>query len=136
MVILISFLETNKYPPSLLFCLVTLGIMFLLLAFSGRLNDRFKNIFSVYGKVPLFYFIIHFYLIHLITLLVLSLQGFHFSQFEFATATFGRPKDIESGLPLWAIYLIWLAVVIVLYKPCYWYGHYKATHKNWWLKYI
>jgi len=131
-----SFMNISKYPPSLLFCLVTLGIMFLLLAFSGLLNDRIKNILSVYGKVPLFYFIIHFYLIHFVTLLVLSLQGFHFSQFEFATGTFGRPKDIESGLPLWAIYLIWLAVVIVLYKPCYWYGHYKATHKNWWLKYI
>ena len=131
-----SFMNISKYPPSLLFCLVTLGIMFLLLAFSGRLSDRFKKILSVYGKVPLFYFIIHFYLIHLITLMILRIQGFHFSQFEFAAGTFGRPKGIESGLPLWAIYLIWLAVVIVLYKPCHWYGQYKATHKKWWLKYI
>ena len=110
--------------------------MFLLLAFSGRLSDGLKNILSVYGKVPFFYFIIHFYLIHLITLIILRVQGIHFSQFEFAPGTFGRPKGIESGLPLWAIYLIWLAVVIVLYKPCQWYGQYKATHKNWWLKYI
>lgn len=131
-----SFMNISKYPPSLLFCLVTLGIMFLLLAFSGRLSDGLKNILSVYGKVPFFYFIIHFYLIHLITLIILRVQGIHFSQFEFAAGTFGRPKGIESGLPLWAIYLIWLAVVIVLYKPCQWYGQYKATHKNWWLKYI
>ncbi|REG91131.1 DUF1624 domain-containing protein [Flavobacterium aquicola] len=131
-----SFMNISKYPPSLVFCLVTLGIMFLLLAFSERLSDKFKNILSVYGKVPLFYFIIHFYLIHLITLLVLSLQVFHFSQFEFASGTFGRPKGIESGLPLWAVYIIWLAVVTVLYKPCQWYGQYKETHKNWWLKYI
>lgn len=131
-----SFMNISKYPPSLLFCLVTLGIMFLLLAFSERLSAGFKSILSVYGKVPLFYFIVHFYLIHFITLLILRIQGISFSQFEFATGTFGRPKGIESGLPLWGVYLIWLAVVVILYKPCLWYGRYKATHKNKWLKYI
>lgn len=132
----LSFMNVSKYPPSLVFCLVTLGIMFLFLAFSERLNSTLKNILSVYGKVPLFYFIVHFYLIHIITLVVLWCQGFHFSQFEFASGTFGRPKDVESGLALWGVYLIWIVVVAVLYKPCQWYGQYKATHKNWWLKYI
>jgi uncharacterized membrane protein len=132
----LSFINVSKYPPSLVFCLVTLGIMFLLLAFSKRLGNTFRNILSVYGKVPLFYFIVHFYLIHLITLTVLFIQGFDWSQFEFATGTFGRPKGIESGLQLWAIYLIWIAVISVLYKPCLWFGRYKTTHKNWWLKYI
>jgi uncharacterized membrane protein len=132
----LSFLNITKYPPSLVFCLVTLGIMFLLLAFAEHFNKHIKKITMVYGKVPLFYFVVHFYLIHLITLSVLFMQGFHWSQFEFATGTFGRPKGIESGLPLWAIYVIWIAVVVALYKPCVWYGQYKATHKNWWLKYL
>ena len=132
----LSFMNVSKYPPSLVFCLVTIGILFLLLAFSERLSSTLKNILTVYGKVPLFYFIVHFYLIHVITLVVLWCQGIHFAQFEFATGTFGRPKDIASGLPLWGVYVVWIAVVIALYKPCQWYGQYKATHKNWWLAYL
>jgi len=132
----LSFVNVTKYPPSLVFCLITLGIMFLLLAFADRFNDGFKKIAVVYGKVPLFYFVLHLYLIHLITLLMLFLQGIHWSQMEFATGTFGRPKGTASGLPLWAIYLIWVVVVMALYKPCIWFGNYKAKHKYWWLRYI
>jgi uncharacterized membrane protein len=132
----LSFMNVSKYPPSLVFCLVTLGIMFLLLSFSEQFGDRFKNIVSVYGKVPLFYFIVHFYIIHIILLAVLFIQGFSWSQLEFTSNTFGRPKGVESGLPLWTIYLIWIGVVIILYKPCRWFGQYKATHKYWWLRYL
>ncbi|MWB95415.1 DUF1624 domain-containing protein [Flavobacterium sp. GA093] len=132
----LSFMNVTKYPPSLLFCLVTLGILFLLLAFAEQFNETIKKVTAVYGKVPLFYFVIHFYLIHTITLLVLFVQGFSWSQLEFASGTFGRSKDIESGLPLWAIYVIWIAVVAVLYKPCVWFGNYKTHNKQWWLRYI
>jgi hypothetical protein len=57
---------------------------------------------------------------------------------DFASGTFGRPKGVQSGIPLWAVYLIWISVVIALYKPCLWYGKYKAANKNkhWWLRYI
>lgn len=132
----LSFMNVTKYPPSLVFCLVTLGIMFLLLVISERFSSKINGILSVYGKVPMFYFIVHFYLIHLITLAVLLLQGISVSQLEFASGTFGRPKDIESGLSLWAVYLIWIGVVILLYKPCFWYGRYKSESKNRWLRYI
>ena len=132
----LSFMNVTKYPPSLLFCLVTLGIMILLLAFADEFNNSIKKVTAVYGKVPLFYFIIHFYLIHTITLIILFAQGFHWSQFEFATGTFGRPKNMESGLPLWAIYLIWITVVAILYTPCIWYGAYKAKKSHWFLRYI
>jgi len=133
---LLSFMNVTKYPPSLVFCLVTLGIMFLVLSFSDGKNGTITNIVSVYGKVPLFYFLVHLLLIHLTLLAILYLQGFHWSQFEFASGTFGRPKGVESGFPLWGIYLLWIAVVVVLYQPCVWYGRYKSTHKNWWLKYL
>jgi uncharacterized membrane protein len=132
----LSFLNITKYPPSLLFCLITLGIMFLILAFSEKAKSKVGNIISVYGKVPMFYFLIHFFVIHLLLLAILFLQGFHWSQLDFASGTFGRPKSMESGLPLWAVYLIWAGVVMILYQPCKWYGKYKATHKQWWLKYL
>lgn len=132
----LSFMNLTKYPPSLLFCLATLGIMFLLLAFAEQFHSKIKKVTLVYGKVPLFYFVVHFYVIHILTLLMLFAQGFNWSQFEFAAGTFGRPKNAESGVSLWAIYLIWIFVVALLYKPSQWFGKYKAENKHWWLKYI
>nr|WP_294782328.1 heparan-alpha-glucosaminide N-acetyltransferase domain-containing protein [uncultured Flavobacterium sp.] len=113
----LSFMNVTKYPPSLLFCVATLGIMFILLAFAEQFSNGIKKVTLVYGKVPLFYFVVHFYVIHILTLLMLFAQGFTWSQFEFATGTFGRPKGLESGLHLWTIYLIWISVVAFLYKP-------------------
>ncbi len=132
----LAFMNVSKYPPSLVFCLATLGIMFLLLAFAEHLPTLFKEIATVYGKVPFFYFILHFYVIHVLTLIVLLVQGINPSQFEFVTGTFGRPAGMESGLPLRIIYVIWIVVVIALYKPCLWFGKYKASHSHRWLKYI
>jgi len=132
----LSFMNVTKYPPSLLFCLVTLGILSLLLAFAEQFQNGIKKVALVYGKVPLFYFVIHFYVIHIITLFMLILQGFNWSQLEFASGTFGRPKGVESGLPLWSIYFIWIFVVMILYKPCLWFGKYKEENQHWWLKYI
>jgi uncharacterized membrane protein len=106
----LSFMNVTKYPPSLVFCLVTLGIMFLILAFSEGVKGRLIDVVSVYGKVPLFYFLVHFFLIHFILLLVLFSQGFHWAQFDFASGSFGRPKGVESGLSLQTVYLIWFAV--------------------------
>ncbi|MEN2413065.1 DUF1624 domain-containing protein [Flavobacterium mesophilum] len=131
----LSFMNVTKYPPSLLFCLVTLGILFLILAFAEQFHNTIKKVTLVYGKVPLFYFIVHFYVIHTLTLIMLLMQGFDWSQFEFASGTFGRPKNMESGLPLWAIYFIWIFVVALLYKPSKWFGKYKLENKYWWLKY-
>ncbi len=133
---IMSFLNITKYPPSLLFCLATLGIMFFIIAYSENNNSKIKEIISVYGKVPLFYFIVHFYVVHLMTVFILFLQGFHWKQMEFSTGTFGRPKGMESGLPLWEIYIIWMAVVVLLYQPCVWYGKHKFNKKYWWLSYL
>ncbi|HTF29698.1 MAG TPA: heparan-alpha-glucosaminide N-acetyltransferase domain-containing protein [Flavitalea sp.] len=132
----LSFINVTKYPPSLLFCLVTLGIMFLMLAFTTNAKGSLVNIVSVYGKVPLFYFLLHFLVIHVIMIVVMLLQGFQWHQLDFASGSFGRPKGKESGLSLTAVYLIWIGVVFVLYKPCLWLGKYKAEHKQWWLKYL
>ena len=132
----LSFMNITKYPPSLLFCLITLGIMFLILEFAEHIKNKLTNVVTVYGKVPFFYFLVHFYIIHFTMIAVMFLQGFHWSDLSFASGTYGRPKEAISGLELWAIYLIWIAVVLILYKPCAWYGKYKATHKQWWLRYI
>ncbi|MGI8582660.1 MAG: DUF1624 domain-containing protein, partial [Chitinophagaceae bacterium] len=132
----LSFMNITKYPPSLLFCLITLALMFLMLSIAERANSSVTQIFIVYGNVPLFYFLIHFFLIHLTMIVLMLLQGFNWSQLDFASGNLGRPKGVQSGVGLTLIYLIWIAIVIALYKPCQWYGEYKAGSKQWWLKYL
>jgi uncharacterized membrane protein len=132
----LSFMNVSKYPPSLLFSLATLGIMFFMLWWGEYARNRFSNLAKTYGTVPLFYFIVHFYLIHLILIAILLLQGFHWGDFNFASGNFGRPKGSTSGLPLWAVYLIWVGVVAAMYKPCIWFSRYKATHRQWWVRYL
>ena len=129
-------MNVTKYPPSLLFCLITLGIMFLMLSFAEKSKGRVIDVVSVYGKVPLFYFLAHLYLIHITLIALMFIQGFHWSQLNFASGNFGRPKGVESGVSLWVIYIIWMVVVLMLYKPCQWFSRYKAEHKQWWLRYI
>jgi uncharacterized membrane protein len=133
---MLSFINITKYPPSLIFCLLTLGVMFLILAMAEKMENRFTNFVSVYGKAPMFFYLIHWYIIHPLLIIILFIQGFSWAEMDFASGNFGRPKGVESGLSLWAIYLVWITVVGTLYFACRAYGKYKASHKNWWLKYI
>ncbi len=109
--------------------------MFLVLATVRGLRQQWADMVSVYGKVPLFYFVVHWFVIHPVMFLVVFLQGFNVSDMVFGT-NFGRPKA-NSGLGLWAVYVVWIGVVIMLFPLCKWYGKYKATHPaKWWLRYL
>lgn len=132
----LSFINITKYPPSLIFCLLTLGGMFLILAMSEQIENRFTNFVSIYGKTPMFFYLIHWYIVHPLLIVILFIQGFSWAEMDFASGNFGRPKGVESGLNLSAVYLVWITVVSALYFACRAYGKYKASHKNWWLKYI
>ena len=132
---MLSFINVSKYPPSLLFISLMLAFMFILLAVVERLGQRIRAVLIVYGKVPLFYFIIHWYILHPLLLIVLLIQGFSIDQFEFGS-NFGRPKA-TSGLTLGEVYLVWISVVVLLYPICRWYGQYKSSHPGKkWLHYL
>jgi uncharacterized membrane protein len=132
---LLSFLNITKYPPSLLFTLLTLGVMFLVLAFAGKLQNLFSRVIIIYGRVPLLYYLLHFYLIHILMFGMVFAQGYGWSDLVFGF-NFGRPKE-GSGVSLMAIYAIWLGVVAMLYPTCRWYAKYKAEHRdNEWLRYL
>lgn len=131
----LSFINLTKYPPSLDFCLLFLGILCLLLAALQHVRNRWTDILCVYGKVPLFYFVVHWYVIHPLVFVMVWWQGFSSSDMVFGT-NFGRPQS-GSGLPLWAVYLIWLGVVVALYPLCKWYGRYKERNRDRsWLRYF
>ncbi|MGZ3937484.1 MAG: DUF1624 domain-containing protein [Flavisolibacter sp.] len=132
---ILSFINVTKYPPSLLFCLITLGVMFLLLSVLEGLHNRLSRIAAVYGKVPLFYFLVHWYIIHPLMFLIIFLQGYKFRDLVFGL-NLGRPKGI-SGVNLFYIYLIWVLVVVLLYPICKRYGEYKEAHREkQWLRYL
>src|SRR6185312_10665917 len=141
----LSFFNVTKYPPSLLFSLVMLGILLLILAIAtgrpataGQPEARespLSRVLLVYGRVPFFYFVLHLYLLHALMLLVAGWQGHPWSEFDFSPFKFGRPPGV--GLSLGAVYAIWAAVVIALYPLCRWYGRYKAAHREkTWLRYL
>jgi uncharacterized membrane protein len=134
---LMSFLNCTKYPVSLLYTLMTLGPILLLLMFLDNKKFNPANPFVVFGRVPLFYFILHFYIIHVASLLFFMQKtnrsldeiDFHFSKgFGGITA--------EGGYSLAITYVAWIILVILLYPICLWYNRYKSTHDYKWLSYL
>lgn len=122
----LSFINCTKYPPSLLFLLMTLGPAFLLLPLIKNLDGKAANILLVYGKVPLFFYLVHIYVIH-----ALAIIASHFIHNDITAGHFSHP-----GFSLPAVYAFWLAVIIILYLPCRWFMRIKMTHKKWWLSYL
>jgi len=133
----LSFLNVSKRPPSMDFILLTVGMIFILLSVLERANSGLLKPFHVFGRVPLFYFLLHFLIIHASSLvLFMYTTGKSFSEIDFHfSKSFGGITP-EGGVSLIGVYIAWICIVIVLYPICYWYDRYKTTHKNWWLNYL
>lgn len=132
-----SFLNTTKYPVSLLYTLMTLGPVLMILSWMERTDTSILKPFLVFGRVPLFYYVVHFYIIHAIALvLFMQKSGLSFSELDFHfNKSFGG-ITADAGYSLFWAYVGWLSVVILLYPPCKWYNRYKSTHSHWWLGYL
>ena len=136
----INFLNTEKYPPSLQFTLMTLGPILLWLGLSRiDSSDRQPKLISsaliLFGRVPLFYYLCHLYLIHLLALVVTSFAGQPNDWIGFgADPSATRPDGYGFGLA--AIYLAWFAATLILYFLCRFYERYKRTHSYAWLRYL
>ena len=127
-----SFLATTKYPPSLLYILMTLGPAAIACAFVERLHGPIRNALVTLGRAPLAFYIAHLYLIHAAALLLGIAQGFAAEQFLTHYRYF--PKGFGVGLP--GVYLIWIAIVVILYPLCRWVAAAKARRRDWWLSYV
>jgi uncharacterized membrane protein len=134
---LFSFINTQKYPPSLLYTCMTIGPALILLGALGDATNKFIRFVTVYGRVPLFYYILHFYLLHLISAIMFIARGHTFAEgakgIEQVPFKFQVPGE---GYGLSVVYLVWLCVVLALYPLCRWYSNYKLVHKRWWVSYI
>jgi uncharacterized membrane protein len=132
---ILDFIKTTKYPPSLLFILMTIGPALIFLSLAENIHDRFSRKIIVFGKVPFFYYVLHIFLIHSIAWMAFFATGHSWNELDFTHFRDGS-LPYGSGHPLWFVYIAWVAVIIILYFPCRWYSRYKATHKHWWLSYI
>ncbi|KQR67257.1 DUF1624 domain-containing protein [Pedobacter sp. Leaf176] len=130
---LLSFLNVSKYPPSLAYTSLTLGFALLFLAIAKNAKNKLSTILSVYGRVPFFYYVIHFYLLHIILIALFFLEGNTTKEIIQIPFLF---RPVKFGYDLWLVYGIWISVIASLYYPCKWFNKYKATHNNWWLSYL
>lgn len=125
----LSFINTEKYPPSFLFSAMTLGPALLLLLAVENIRGAFARCFVAIGRVPLFYYVLHLYLAHVLALIMFLLTGGYWSQINHDENPFsGMPPN--AGYPLPWVYVAWIAVVLLLYPLCIWYG--KIKQKSSW----
>jgi uncharacterized membrane protein len=137
----LSFLNCTKYPASLDFLLMTLGPAMLTLAYFDRRPLKASNPLVVFGRVPLFYFVLHFCAIH--TLAVL-LAWFRYGRSAWAfmfhpLPSMGGPRQLfppNFGYGLREVYVVWVIIVVALYPLCKWFARIKATRRGWWFGYL
>lgn len=133
----LSFLNVTKYPPSLSYILVTLGPAMLFLAAAEKFRGKLSQYLVGLGRVPMFYYILHLYLIHIVALVAALATGYSFADMTFTTWVTDSPNLKGYGFSLGVVYVVWAGVVLSLYPLCLWYDRYKMSHREkWWLSYL
>ena len=133
----IAFLNPAKYPPSLLYLLMTLGGSLLFLANSEKLKGAVVSFFSTFGRVPFFFYIIHIYFIHLGAMLMAQLSGYGWHSMVLPFWVGEIPELKGYGCRLSLVYLIWIGIIALTYPLCKKFDAYKMNHKEkWWLSYL
>ncbi|PYO74904.1 MAG: hypothetical protein DMD64_02150 [Gemmatimonadetes bacterium] len=134
---LLSFLNTTKYPASLLFLLMTLGPTIALIPLLDRARGRVAQWITTFGRVPFFYYVLHIPLIHALALVVSAIRLGAVSPWLFTNHPMANPPAPE-GYPwsLGLLYLVWAIAIVLLYFPSRWYAELKARRSDWWLKYL
>jgi uncharacterized membrane protein len=120
----LSFLDCEKYPPSLLYLMMTLGPALMLLAWFDEARGPLASLFATFGRVPFFYYVIHIYLIHALAVATA------FAMTGVVTTT------PEINFSLGSLYLIWLIVLMLLYPICRWFAEVKENRSGWWWAYL
>jgi uncharacterized membrane protein len=137
----LSFLNCTEYPASLDFLLMTLGPALLALAYLDRHPPKITNPVVIFGRVPMFYFVLHFYFIHgLAALFVWVKYGNRAFSFIFnPPPSMGTARQLfppDFAYSLWVAYAVWIIVVVCLYPLCRWYANVKARRRSVWLSYL
>lgn len=135
---LFSFVKVHKYPPSLLYMCLTIGPALLALALLEQCRNRFTDVMKIYGRVAMFYYLMHLYLIHIVCMALFFIRGHQMSEAYDPSGPFSFYFLVHGeGFGLPGVYLVWLLIVVALYPLCRWYDRYKTAHREyWWLSYL
>lgn len=127
-----DFMNVSKYPASLLYILVTLGIMAIVCGHADKVKGKVKDVLVMFGRVPFAFYVAHIYLIHVLAMLLGMAQGHSFDDvFKFF------PFYPEGyGIDLVGVYAGWIVVIALLYPFCKWVADVKRRRKDWWLSYL
>jgi uncharacterized membrane protein len=125
-----AFMNVNKYPPSLLYALITLGPAMLFLSIAENFQGRVSSVITALGRVPLFFYILHVYLIHLLAVVAAVLTGYDFSDMIFNTWVTDSPELKGYGFSLPVVYMVWVLIMAILFPLCVRYDRYKQAHKS------
>ncbi|HEY1272732.1 MAG TPA: hypothetical protein VGF08_12130, partial [Terriglobales bacterium] len=135
----LSFLNANKYPPSLIFLLMTLGPALLIMVWLEKTQLSNHNPLVVFGRVPFFFFLVHLAVIHSVAILLALLRYGPAPFLLKPPPSMGSPAQLFPpgyGYSLWVVYLVWIAVVAALYPMCRWFAAVKQRRRDWWLSYL
>jgi len=133
----LRYIATTKYPASLQFLLMTLGPTILLMPLFDRARGKIGEFVATFGRVPMFYYLLHIPLIHFAAVLVSLAREGNIDPWLFANHPMMSPPPPDGYVwSLALLYLVWAIVIGTLYWPCRWYAHRKATNRAGWMKYI
>ncbi|HEX6107741.1 MAG TPA: heparan-alpha-glucosaminide N-acetyltransferase domain-containing protein [Gemmatimonadales bacterium] len=127
-----SFLNLTKYPPSLLYLLMTLGPALVVLTLLRRVRGPLAGVLVTFGRVPFLFYVVHLYVVHAVAVAIGVIQGY--APGDMLHLFLELPDGYGVGLPV--IYAAWLAVVAALYPLCHRYAALKARSRAWWLSYL
>lgn len=130
----LSVLNCEKYPPSLCYLLMTLGPALVLLSWFERGTPALLKPILVYGRVPMFYYLLHIPLIHAVAVIVERLRLGHAEWLFIGSEPVKPPPEAGFGLPV--VYLVWIAIVVSLYPACRWFADLKRRRRDVWLSYF
>jgi uncharacterized membrane protein len=131
-----SFFNVSKYPPSLLYILITLGVSLLCLLGLQRLRGLLARVLLAYGRTPLFTYVLHIYVVHGASLVAAMLAGYPASYHASFLADPFRLYNAGFGFNLLVVYVVWLAILVALYPVSRWFAEVKRRRREWWLSYL
>ncbi len=134
---LLAFLNTNKYPASLLFLLMTLGPTIALIPLLETARGPVAEWLTVFGRVPFFFYLLHIPLIHTLALVVSQIRLGAVSPWLFTNHPMGNPPPPDGYTwSLGLLYLVWAVAIVLLYFACRWFADLKRRRNDWWLRYL
>jgi hypothetical protein len=133
-----AFLNVQKYPPSLLYICATLGPALALVPLIERWRGRGAGIFLIFGAVPLFLYVLHVYVVRGVAILLRLATGQSIAGLiDNIRVIVVQPQLLRgSGFSLPVVYLVWIAVLALLYPLCRWFAGVKQRGGRWWLSYL